>query len=799
MRVLMVAVIWMCLLCQAWCTEPVFTHVFRDDNDVKISLYDSVGIWIDWSNDLDIHTILGSTDIEFAHPDPDIELKVPFSVWLKLELVNATAVAREEYFSYCLDADSVWVYGVSNGHVTDEKITGSAIDRIDKSIPSMYSYSFVSLDAGEARTYYIRMQFNRVVTQEHLTHVLIQPAKPLIHRVMSDYAWHSFYAGIMLLFGLFSLFMYFMFREKEFIFFGSLMIFFGLYFLKNYGVVDAFFFSNYRSSIISFGQSIVSGIILSLSFFMYGYIGLKKQLPVFYRVHLYFTIFSALYAHVGKLIFGNLGVISYSHNFIAMIWIVLTIVPIIILARRKDESARVLLISIGFLFLGSSFFLLSSQNIVQTNSFMKYGFQIGTIIFSGVLFFGLFDKINSIRREKERFEELDQFKSRFFANISHEFRTPLTLMMAPLSQLKEQVDREEDKVLLDMALRNADRQLLLVNQLLDLSRLDAGKMAIQASEEDFIPQLKGIVYSYESLASRKNIHLSLDCPYEELPLYFERDKIEKIFYNLLSNAFKFTPAGGEILVWLKKGKNEISIGIQDTGVGIEEERLPFIFERFFQADPGKSENQEGSGIGLALAKELVQLHSGSIQVQSVFGKGTTFTVTLPLGSAHLKPEEILVKNPTLAEISYPSKKSEAIELSEDQKMAASLLKAPNGAARILLIEDNEDMRFFISQRLESAFSIIEAKDGAEGIRQAIKHMPDLIISDVMMPKKNGYEVCQALKTDVRTSHIPIILLTAKAAQEDKQEGLETGADDYLLKPFDLKELETRVKNLIQIR
>jgi DNA-binding response OmpR family regulator/anti-sigma regulatory factor (Ser/Thr protein kinase) len=276
--------------------------------------------------------------------------------------------------------------------------------------------------------------------------------------------------------------------------------------------------------------------------------------------------------------------------------------------------------------------------------------------------------------------------------------------------------------------------------------------------------------------------------------------MEKIFTNLLSNAFKFTPEGGKVLVQISNSRfqdpRQLRITIADTGIGIPTEELPRVFDRFYQVDASQTREHEGSGIGLALTKELVELHHGSISVKSEAGKGTEFTVRFPLGREHLKDDEI-VDRPEGSDVTFrqpevvPVIPSDVAEKPEEKDASVKPI--------VLIVEDNADVRAYMREYLVTGYEVQEAHDGSEGIEKAKEIIPDLIISDVMMPKKDGYELCRTLKLDEKTSHIPIILLTAKAGTENKIEGLETGADDYLTKPFDAKELLVRVKNLIDLR
>ncbi|MFC2101737.1 two-component regulator propeller domain-containing protein [Bacteroidota bacterium] len=414
--------------------------------------------------------------------------------------------------------------------------------------------------------------------------------------------------------------------------------------------------------------------------------------------------------------------------------------------------------------------------------------------------------------ESEKLKELDTMKSRFFANISHEFRTPLTLILGPLENILKKTMDEETGEELNLMQRQAQRLLKLVNQLLSLSRLDAGKMQIQAREENITALVSGFVQSFESLAKQKEISLSIDINEKEILAYVDVEKLEQIINNLMSNALKFTSAGGRIVVSmtplgppLKGGiKRGVTLEISDTGPGIPPDKLPFIFDRFYQVDDSETRSQEGTGIGLALVKQLVELHHGSITVESEIEKGTTFTVILPLGKEHLKQEEIVeMTPPNLPLEGREMPPPDSLQEREGRKTTLeprTLNLEPEGAQPLLLlVEDNTDLRAYMRKGLEQLYQIEEAVNGKDGFENALKHIPDLIVSDVMMPEMDGNELSRKLKSDERTSHIPVILLTAKASKESKMEGLQTGADDFITKPFDQEELLVRIKNLIDQR
>lgn len=396
--------------------------------------------------------------------------------------------------------------------------------------------------------------------------------------------------------------------------------------------------------------------------------------------------------------------------------------------------------------------------------------------------------------------EMDQLKTRFFNNISHEFRTPLTLILGPLENMisdEEMEDQERRKV--ERMHRNALRLLGLINQLMDLSKFDAGNMKLELTEGNPVHELKTLITGFAPLAERKQVKFKYKLPEKPLRTYYDIDKLEKIITNLLSNAFRFTPEDGlvncQVVFKEKSGKmksSELEVSVSDTGRGIPPEQFEKIFDRFYQVEEQKEGG--GTGIGLSLTRELVVLHHGNIKVESEPGKGSCFTVTIPVGKSHLKENEYVILKEEKKRINLPL--PELIEIEERYSPEETGQSLPEEKPILLVAEDNSDVRAHIFENLQEEFRIIEAADGEQGLEKSLDSIPDLVITDLMMPKMDGVEMCNRLKTDERTSHIPVIMLTAKANGESKIEGLETGADDYVIKPFNIKELIARVKNLI---
>jgi signal transduction histidine kinase/DNA-binding response OmpR family regulator/ligand-binding sensor domain-containing protein len=389
-------------------------------------------------------------------------------------------------------------------------------------------------------------------------------------------------------------------------------------------------------------------------------------------------------------------------------------------------------------------------------------------------------------REAQRWREVDEVKTRFFSNITHEFRTPLTLILTPLEKyLDEEGLPEKVHTLLRNNHRHASKLLQLVNQLLDIAKLEAGQMPVHATRGQIDVFISDCIHSFQEEADRKSIALSLEMRRTEDHYLFDKDKLEKVLANLLSNAIKFTPDGGRVVCLVEvqpvEGgeKEQLTLRVTDSGIGIDETKRLRVFERFYQADDSSVRKHEGTGIGLALVRELVVLMGGTIALDSEVGKGTKVTVLLPI------------------------KKLSALERSSDHQ---EIVKAPvrevavnEGAAKpvILVTEDNDELRSFLVENLSESWTVLESADGIRAWELMTVELPEVVISDVMMPGISGTELCKRAKGDPRTSHIGFIMLTAKASQESRIAGFEAGADEYVTKPFHLYELQLRIRNLFQ--
>ena len=403
--------------------------------------------------------------------------------------------------------------------------------------------------------------------------------------------------------------------------------------------------------------------------------------------------------------------------------------------------------------------------------------------------------------EARKIKELNALKSTFFTNVSHEFRTPITLLMGPLENLIE-AEKSNSQLVQRYRLmyKNAKVLLRLINQILDLSKIEFGHMPLQVSRGNIVEHIREVFTSFEYLSDTHTIHYAFEANYQNMTAYFDADKIEKICYNLLYNAFKFTPDEGEIHLLINLVPDQHQPGhahrmvmtIRDNGIGIRKEDIDLIFSSFYQGNSFSKREQLGTGLGLSLTKQLVELHKGSIKVESQEGEGSIFTVSLPL-SREVYPDELILE----------SRKNVDRYLSRGYEETTIMPTEANtyfeSYEQILVIDDNQDILDYLSVELGNHYRIEQATDGETGFQLAIQKIPDLIIADVMMPGIDGFTLCKNLKSDPRTSHIPVIIISALVDPDSKIEGLRLGVDDYITKPFNMAILKQRIENIISNR
>lgn len=597
--------------------------------------------------------------------------------------------------------------------------------------------------------------------------------------------------------GILSLYHFLIFLQKRdfaFLYYALYNFFTVLVLMTEMGILQLYLFPEQPVYNRIIKDSLVFTLAVTLLYFLFmkTFIGLKEFLPWLNKlVNWYLIIMAPLaflliifYAIFPNKTFQDIG------NIFPIITLIMGIICIVAIARTRNKLVWYFIVGsiflVGGTLLNTLFFLLESAKLMPPLPFPRnYLTEIGIVIELLVFSLGLGYRLRLLEKQKQQVEELGQLKSKFYTNISHEFRTPLTLIIGTAAEVK---GNEKEKSVIK---RNSNHLLQLINQLLDLSKLESGFLKLHEIQADIVHYLQYLTESFHSMAEEKEVQLLFYAEEKELVMSFDEEKIQQIVYNLLSNAIKFTNKEGKVVFHThridKKNQSFLQIKISDTGVGIAAAELPHIFNRFYQTKTTFDSNKTGTGIGLALTKELVQMMGGQIAVVSEPHKGTEFTLLLPIH------HRAILQNPT------PNVEQIATIIPSIKPPIGSLMSHPQARPQLLLIEDNTDVSNYIENLLKNDYQIATAQNGQEGIDLALATIPDIIISDVMMPIKDGYAVCQELKTHEQTSHIPIILLTAKATSEDRIKGLKEGADAYLTKPFNKEELFVRLEKLVALR
>ncbi|WP_166636659.1 ATP-binding protein [Zeaxanthinibacter enoshimensis] len=704
------------------------------------------------------------------------------------------------------------VFKVVEGTLEKHSKAGVDYPASEREIPEPWALNRVGLDLdpGEATTLLVRVTSNSFGYWPYFNLSLRHPSYSDYHPVNpSNIVFLWFVLGISFITLLYHFLMWVYTREKIFLWFSLWLLFCTLTQVMTVGLETKFLLGEYPQWRFTIWLLIPNSMLYTFWFFGRAFIKSKEKfplldkfllaLPLLMIVKLAITI---LYVHFWDPLILNTDT-GYHYHFI-IFFSVLGLILAVAIAMQKDPFARYF--GIGAILATSCTLMggLWSLKLIDPG-FEPYTF--GILIQIVAYSFGIAFRQQQLRKqaaenqltyersqaEMQRIRDLDEVKSRFFANISHEFRTPLSLILGPLQQ-HGPVGTGKSVALparsYELIHKNAIRLQALVDQLLDLSRLENGAVQLKLQQGGVIKYLRRLVYSFESMAERQNIGLNTTFPEEIDNAWFDRDKMEKIISNLLSNAFKYTPSGGTVTVSVESEKEFVVIMISDTGKGIDPQSLNRIFERFYRVE---GTEEKGSGIGLALVKELVDLHGGQISVNSSKGRGTTFKIRLPVSRQLLQAGDFQEESPITDTTILPETVQQAVV------SGPSPVLKKEGQPLTLVVEDNEDLRTYIAGILEQEYRVLLAKDGQQGERMALEHIPDVIISDVMMPKKDGYALCHSLKNNQKTSHIPVIMLTAKAGQANKMEGLTQGADAYLTKPFNSDELKLRIRNLIEAR
>lgn len=653
----------------------------------------------------------------------------------------------------------------------------------------------VSLDAQESHRIYIKtnriinnpMRFDfKIYTTDHWKKI-IQP--PLRH------FGQGFFQGIIWALILYHLIFFVMVRDVTYIYYSVYMICISMLTLGDFGYWQGYLFTNhpYLGWGLFLALQYITGIMTFA--FMQKFVELKRLMPKWdARVTKFiWTNFGILILlAILFLLFKDFRIVQFGKLLIAPFALVGVLFCYLLIRSRDTVALYFAIAGVVFSFavlVNGVLQALYDQGVLLETPYVRYYIlQVAAVAHLMTFSVGMGYRRRQMDLEKQRVVELNEMKTRFYTNITHEFRTPLTVIMGMTEQIKGSPQAT------NLIKRNSKNLLRLINQLLDLSKLESGKLQLQLIHGNIVTYLQYLTESFHSMAEAKNISLTFFSEEATIEMDYDEEKIQHIIYNLLSNAIKFTPKDGKTIFHIsqvqQKKQDYLKMALKDSGPGIAPEKLPYIFDRFYQADDSSTRTQEGTGIGLALTKELVVLMDGEISVKSEPNAGTTFSVLLPI----------------LRELPLSNKPSAPSRIEVEPVIDATLeipdespLISDTSLPILLIIEDNKDVLLYIQQILAANYQVYTAENGAEGVRQAMELIPDIIISDVMMPIMDGYEVCENLKQDERTSHIPIVLLTAKATQDDRIRGLKYGADAYLAKPFDKEELLIRLEKLVELR
>lgn len=740
---------------------------------------------------------------------------VPFQdYWIRIDIDNQYTYA-EGHIEWMLQFSRTWsqveVYFEDIDGTLKQRKSGLFTPVSDRIFRAALRENVVKFNLAEKQqsTIYIRLKSDRVDVPPTLS-IKLSPAEVFLERLKQKRQQNSFFVGFVWMMTLLSILFFFQTWSKVYVFYSMYLIGVSTYASYVEGDLPDYLINLLfpdHPQYIFFVKLIVYLAMVGYLLFLRSFLKLKEMLPRWDKIFS-FTIWMSL----PLLLLDAFLMMQYNFSSIipdrvtlsyGIYFAIFNLLFLRSLYLTKDRRAYFIIVGICAMSAGIILMVIAR---LQSPEFSVAHLELGIIIEILAFTLGLayrqrinererfkahyeLEKSQFIQQQKQaeaqRLRELDELKNRLYTNITHEFRTPLTVIMG----MANEIDDERVKKLIN---RNSENLLRLINQILDLSKLESGKMSLHLIQGDIIAYLQYLTESFLSAAEAKQIRLSFYPEEPKLMMDFDEEKIQLIVYNLLSNAIKFTPNGGKIIFHARiqesKDSQQLQLKVQDSGPGIPAADLPFIFDRFYQVDNPMVANQGGTGIGLALTKQLIELMGGEITVSSEEGQGSLFTFFLPITQNEMKLEDSWKPLPPIEE--PPQDQSAALEdalyLLDDRPM-------------LLIIEDNADVIEYIERLLQKDYLVRSVRNGQDGIDEALRLIPDIIISDIMMPGKNGFEVCDFLKNNSRTSHIPIILLTAKTAKEEQVRGLRFGADAFLTKPFHKEELLVRLQKLIELR
>lgn len=738
--------------------------------------------------------------------------------WGKIEISNEIS-GNNDYLEWVLHFSLIFtdlkIYVVDSVGFVKNYRSGFFLPTHQKSFAPTSKQNIVKIQipVGETVAFYFRTENKRkfITSVFDLT---IQQSASYHSALQKEKQQNGMYFGFVVMMLVYNFFLFFISRDNTYLYYSIYIL--GITFFSMYNSGDLAdyiqsWFLYEKPQLIYFFKPFGYISFMGYLTFVRSFLDLKTLLPTWDKV---FKIFSYLTIPVIVIDYYLMWYSNFSYNiadipavFYAFSFFILCFSVLIPIYKTKDRKG--LFIIVGFSLMGLGL-LATIWMRLQSVDFSVVYFRIGTILEIVIFSLGMAFRQKEVEDEKrkgdfalekakilqdiehkeaERLKDLNNLKSRLYTNITHEFRTPLTVIMG----MTESIDGHDEAK--EMIQRNSNNLLRLINQVLDLSKAESGNLKMDLVQADIINFLQYLTESFHSMANAKDIQLTFYSEEKEIVMDFDEQKIQHIIYNLLSNAIKYTPEKGKIVFHVKQEEGKLCLKVKDNGQGIAPKDQPYIFDRFYKVDQSSLAKIDGVGIGLALTKELIEFLNGEILLESVLGEGSEFIVYLPINRSEEKDVDTL--DPIRHEEKIDVEEKEITPKFEPELMDLNFDK--NEIPQLLLVEDNEDVITYIKSCINEDYNIEVARDGQEGIEKAFELIPDIIISDLMMPRKNGFEVCRTLKHDEKTSHIPIILLTAKATQEDKIEGLETGADAYMMKPFQKIELKTRVKKLIENR
>ncbi len=745
--------------------------------------------------------------------------------WGKVQLVNRLTAA-ETYPEWVMTFSSTWtdleVYTADAAGNWSGEANGSFAPIADKPFRPIADANLVklTLPPNKVVTVYFRGYSQRPTIPPSF-HLYVQTADLFYAKLLQAKVTAALFTGFLMMMLLYNLIVYFYVRDQSFLFYSVYLLSIMIY--AAYSSGDLHDWLGYtifpaHPEYFNLAKAILFLGLMSYLAFIRSFLDLEQLLPGWDRYFrgLIYLGFPLLIVYLVVAFRSNFSYVV--EDWLTMFYIALVVISCFVfiypLYRTRDNKSYFIVVGIAVISFGCLLTLVSRlQDASFSIFYLKVSATVEVLIFSLGLAYRRRQQVQArqaadfalkesqlIQEKKQveakRLQELNEFKARFYTNITHEFRTPLTVILGMSEQIKGYP--QETKLIR----RNGDSLLRLVNQLLDLSKLESGSMPLNLVHRDIIVYLQYLTESFYSTAMQQQIRLVFHSEETEVMMDYDEDKIQQIVYNLLSNALKFTSAGGRVVFHAsleeRDGRLWLRLKVKDSGTGIPASSLDRIFDRFYQvSETGKSPTT-GTGIGLALTRELVELMKGTITVESEPGVGTEFVLCLPVEDRYAGVS-IAPEHPAATPATPPPALSGTYPASADKAAGPDADPIAGELPQLLLIEDNPDIITYVKTVLQGQYAFHTARDGADGVERALALIPDIIVSDVMMPKMTGYEVCETLKQDERTSHIPIILLTAKATQEDKVQGLQFGADAYLTKPFDKAELVVRLEKLITMR